>query len=257
MAGWPLKVVTLSMSIAHLDTTGERRAGFLAMLRQMGGPRGIEAEVTGWQVTLDTGHGLWGTHRRAWAFGTKAGASHHLVLQNDLILCRDFLGGVKEALRHAPHGPVSFYANRKVIETCRARGSSWARIDDALGSFGQAIAIPVEQVVEFLRFDRTYFRPEVFAYDSRLMLWSRRTGKQVWCTAPSLVQHALPGNSSVGGYSNSKRVARWFIGEDVSALSIDWSKGVNDPPRGAANQPLNWPGHKMIWKDPPPELYSR
>lgn len=246
--------VRLSFAITHVNTRGDRRAYVAAMVRKMGGPTVIDSEVVRWQITRDHGLGLWPNHWRSWASGMLATtATHHLVMEDDITLCRDFLPGVKEALRHAPHGPVSLYANRSVIDESRAAGVSWARIDDAAASWGQALILPSEQVLDFIRWDRENLRPEAFAYDTRLAMWSMYTGKPWWCTVPSLVEHAGAASSTIG-YSNRMRVARWFIGEDVSALDVDWSAGVDDPPRGQ-DKTVRWPGYKQFWKQPPEGLY--
>lgn len=244
--------IRLSLAITHSDARPDRRAMLNEMVRKMGGADGLNRDTAHWQVTKDQGWGLWGTHWRSWAAGmVAAGATHHMVMEDDLLLCADFLAGVKEVLRHAPHGPVSLYANRAVIDVCRERDVHWARIED--GMWGQCLILPSEQVTEFIRWDREHLRPHVFAYDSRLTMWGLATKKPVWCTAPSLVEHAGASVSTIG-YSNRNRVARWFIGSDVSALSVDWSVGVEDPPRDQDKR-LSWPGYQGIWKVAPDGLY--
>lgn len=218
------------------------------MLRKMGGPEAINRLTSRWQITKDRGLGLWPNHYRSWASGMLSGeATHHLVMEDDLALCKDFLEGVIEAISWAPHGPISLYINRKVVDDCREAGSSWARVED--GMWGQALILPSEQVVEFIRWDRENLRPEAFAYDSRLAMWSLATGKPVWCTVPSLVEHAGAGASTIG-YSNSRRVSRWFIGENASALDIDWSQGAVDPPR-TQDKHLSWYRGRGFWKVEP------
>ena len=179
-------------------------------------------------------------------------ATHHLVLEDDLVLCEDFLEGVIEALSWAPHGPVNFYANRAVVERCREQGSSWARIED--GYWGQATCFPSDQVREFLSWDRANLRPDAFAHDSRKTVWGLATGKWVWCTVPSLVDHEGASSSTIG-YSNKNRRARWFIGANNSALSVDWSQGVTDPPKDQDKR-LSWHGYKDLWQQPPPGIYT-
>jgi hypothetical protein len=244
--------VRLSFAITHMNTRPDRRRMVADMLHKMGGPSVIDREAARWQITRDTGKGLWANHWRSWASGMLAtNATHHMVMEDDLILCNDFLAGVKEALSWAPHGPVSLYANRAIMAECRARGSSWAEIVD--GCWGQALIMPTDQVVEFIRWDREFLKASAYAYDSRLAIWSMYTNKSVWCTAPSLVEHAGAGSSTLG-YSNSRRTARWFIGESASALGIDWSKDAERPPK-TQDKHVSWHGYKDIWKSPPEGIY--
>lgn len=240
--------VRLSLAITHVNTRPDRRAHVANMLRKMGGPDALNRDTVRWQVTVDSGKGLWPNHWRSWASGMMAsGATHHMVMEDDLTLCEDFIEGVREAISWAPHGPISIYSNRKVIEECRRVGSSWARVED--GMWGQALILPTEQVTEFIRWDREYLRPDAFAYDTRLVMWSLSTGKGIWCTVPSLVDHAGAASSTIG-YSDARRISRWFIGEDVSALSVDWSKGVEDPPRDQDKR-LSWYKGKGLWRVEP------
>lgn len=248
--------VHLSFAITHMDARADRRAWVSEMIRKMGGPSAINREVLRWQVTKDHGQGIWANQYRSWASGTLVtGATHHLVLEDDIALCSDFLEGVKVALAAAPDCPVSFYANRLTIDEARATGGSWARIDDQMGSGAQALAMPTSLVRDFLQWDRANLRPEAFAYGSRLVIWSLYNRVPVLCTVPSLVEHVGAGESTIG-YSNRKRVARWFIGESQSALSVDWSKGVENPPKASVKS-VSWPGFRQFWKQPPESIYGR
>ena len=72
-----------------------------------------------------------------------------------------------------------------------------------------------------------------------LCLYVMEQGQPVYCTVPSLVEHAAPGHSTLGN-SNSGRVARWFIGLQDSPLDVDWTKGLPKPPYDSGNVSTNW-----------------
>jgi hypothetical protein len=195
------------------------------------------------------GHGVWETHVRAWQAHVRAPlATHHLVLEDDLTLCRDFVPGVKKALAVVPDKPVCLYSVRKVSEECREKGLHWAEIVD--GSWGQALILPVALIPEMIAWDARYLRHDYMDYDGRVVMWSLSTKRSWWCTQPSLVDHAGAANSTIG-YSNRGRVARWFIGQDASPLDIDWTKGAENPPK-TQDKHLSWHGWASRWKEKPP-----
>jgi len=169
--------------------------------------------------------GPWWTARRAWMAGLRGGATHHLVLQDDVIPCRDFLEGAKAALAAVPDQPVSFYANREVVTRIRARNdSAWAVIPDAC--WGQGLCLPVDQIGHFLRWSDEHIEPDYPHDDDRFVLYFLSLGRFVWYTMPSLLDHAGAGRSLMGHAGRVPQRARWFLGEEESALSIDWSRCV-------------------------------
>jgi hypothetical protein len=181
------------------------------------------------QVVTDvTSAGPWPTAKRAWR-AVRAGATHHLVLQDDVLLCRDFAEAASRALAVKPDVPVCFYANRAAVDQARNAGGSWAMIAD--GCWGQAICLPVPLVDSFLAWEARRVRPEFPHDDSRVSMWCVETGRPVWVTVPSLVEHDGHSDSLIGNRAPIPRVARWFIGAERSGLDIDWRQGVDAPPR--------------------------
>lgn len=183
--------------------------------------------------------GVWPTARRAWTSYDPA-ATHHLVLQDDVVPCLDFLAGAERALSVHPEVPVSFYANRAAVEEARAVRVNWAVIPD--GAWGQAMCLPVSMIPPWLAWVDENVMSSFKHDDSRLTMWLLRTRCPVWCTAPSLVEHGLPGESLLGN-SNRGRVARWYIGADKSALSIDWSM-----PGAVEGKGPSWVGYASKYK---------
>jgi hypothetical protein len=203
-------MVKLSVAIMAHPSRLEHVNG---MLEKLG--RAVEVDV----VVDHDELGPWPTARRCWE-GTPDGASHRLILQDDLILCRDFYVGACRALRARPASPIAFYANVKKIETARAAGSSWARVSDI---WGQAQCLPTPYIPKFLEWADQHEKPKL---DPKCDDWlvtefCRKHRLPVWATVPSLVEHAGASRSLIG-FSNKTKVARWFIGEETSALSISW-----------------------------------
>jgi len=223
-------VTTLSVSIMGHPSRAERIEALQARL----GKRV--------PVSMDTGgEGAWRVGRRAWSSAGEA--DYHVVLQDDVLVCEDFIASAEQALWSVRHAlvadhrastlPVCFYANRKVVTTAREGGSSWALIPDGL--WGQAICLPTHLVGGMLLWCDENTRDDFYSYDARITLWALSEGLPALVTVPSLVEHDEP-SGSLMGHNNKKRVARWFIGEDVSGLPVDWSAGVYTDriPRGGS-----------------------
>lgn len=182
-------------------------------------------------VTWDTQNNRWDTGRRAMlAFDPEA--SHHLVVQDDALLCEDFMPGIRAALKYVPDNPVAFYAGAvrpRAVEVERrmrmARGErkNWFQMEGPW--WGVAVAIPTKFIPEMVQHCDAL--KGIDNYDMRLSRFFGARRIKCYYTVPSLVNHRVGREepSLVPGRGNlSGRVALDFIGENVSALSIDWSK---------------------------------
>ena len=207
--GWGFaSVVTLSIAIMHMPFAIDRVKHVEAMREHFDPDDERLARVA---TIADTAkQGPWPTARRAWSAGLQPRGSkvtHHLVLQDDVALCRNFVAQATTALAACSSAPVSFYANRKVVDEARESGVHWAVISD--GIWGQAPCLPVGLIQPFLSWCDEFIAADFKHDDSRLTLFCLVHKLPVWCTVPSLVQHLEPKRSLLGN-ANSNRVARWF-----------------------------------------------
>lgn len=220
---------TLSISIMHCNDVAARRVHVARMLGQL-----LDSEAVFVEVVKDVAReGLWPTARRAWRRAGARGATHHLVLQDDVTLCRDFVPGVLDALAVKPDVPVSPYCPRKVVLEARAAGSSWAWAPD--GVWGQALVMPLALLDDFWAWDAKNVKPEAPTDDGRFTCWARTTGIGAYIMVPSLLEHELPHASTIG-IALADRRAAWFLGENVSARGVDWTAGAASPVKGTANR---------------------
>jgi hypothetical protein len=219
-----------SVAIVHSPQSAERRLSVAAMLAELRTPE-ARKYVAGIDVFPSRGHDLWENHQRAMAAGLRySGTTHHVSLEDDLRLARNFAAGAAAALEAVGPRCVNFYANRAVMTEAREAGTtSWVPMK--WGAWGPSITLPTPLVGEFLRWDLENLRQDWWNCDQRVGLWAICTDKAEgptdrwwWCTAPSLVQHL--GVRSTLGHNNPNRVARWFI-EDGDPTRIDWTKGLD------------------------------
>lgn len=213
-------MIRLSIAIMH----DLRRASTLpALLTRLDCHLPLSVVIDGSQA------GVWATAKRGWLAAAPA-ATHHLLLQDDILPCAGFLDAAQAALAVVPGEIVSFYANRAVIQQARLTGSAWARVGDFRNS--QAVAMPTYLLDEFLDWEAAHVRLDHRHDDDvRLALFAISQRRYVWCTAPSLVEHAGYAISLIGHPATTRgipRQARWYIG-DGDARDIDWTRGVGHP----------------------------
>lgn len=155
-------------------------------------------------------------------------ASHHLVIQDDAVPCRDLVAGLESALTHVPDGhPVSCYLGRvrpfaraTAVAVERAGDSaSWVTMDGLY--WGPALVLPTVHLDEMLRF---YRESRWRNYDRRVSKWYQAHRFRCFYTWPSLVDHRA-GESLVLGHDGARHAYR-FLGADSSALDVDWSGPV-------------------------------
>lgn len=200
-------MIKLSIAVMHHP----KRAHMLpALLDAIGAPATV--------ITDHDSAGVWPTARRAWE-AYDAEATHHLVIQDDVQLCRNFHQAAVNALTAQHRSPVTFYANRKHIETAAANGVNWAVIPD--GVWGPAFCLPTQHIKPWLVWCDEYVAPSFKHDDERLAMYLLSIEEPVWCTVPSLAEH-LCATESLLGQGNKNRVARRYIG-DADPLEIKWS----------------------------------
>ncbi len=226
-------MITLSVTIMSGSFDASRRSMVERLIREIK-PEWIAKLTVDFQVISDWWrNGPWPTAERCWNHGDVVGATHHLLLQDDITVCDDFLLTVHELARAKPDAILGLYSNRKICDEARAKDARWVEIPD--GTWGQAILMPTAKIGDFLAWECTHIKRSFKHDDSRVALWCIHTKQQVLCPQPSLVDHAAPDKSLVG-HSRSSRVARWFQKE--SPLHLDWAEG--EVLKGAIGMPKHY-----------------
>lgn len=180
-------------------------------------------------VVWDSQNDRWDTGRRS-MLAYDNGATWHLVVQDDALLCKDFLAGVRAALSCVgPERPVSFYTGKvrphgpaiaQAVEKARGIGTPWLAMDGPL--WGPSIAVPVQMIDQMVA---QCDRMNIENYDLRIARHFMGLGIDCWYSLPSLVDHRTGAhNPSLvqGRSSDAARTAHTFIGGQ-SPLQINWN----------------------------------
>lgn len=158
--------------------------------------------------------------------------THHMVIQDDALPCRNVVAGVTEALEHVPEGhPLSCYigqvkpfareVNRVVAQAhedvsfLRMAGIYW----------GPCVVVPTDALPGLCQWFRTQ---TVKNYDRRMSRWFEDRHRECWYTWPPLVDHR--GDESLTHSHTGRRTAHKPLGADRSALDLDWSGEVLSMP---------------------------
>lgn len=173
---------------------------------------------------------VWDMHNDRWETGTRAlqtyvpNSTHHLVIQDDAVPCRDLVAGVERLLPLIPDGcPMVLYTGvyRKFIsemnQAYMQKPFDWLLTPGIL--WGVGVVVPTSDISDIISYCEG--RPEQ-NYDMRMSRYYENVKKcWVWAPIPSLVDHR-DGPSLVAGRKGGRRAWR-FIGAEKSALELPLS----------------------------------
>lgn len=230
-------MVALSIAIAHTPTVARWHL-IRDLERSMGGATRINAMSVRYAVVADVNQrgyaGIWPTMGAAMA-SIGHGATHHLVMQDDVLACRNYLRAVHMLIGRRPDDIIQLFSMRTtLIDTVRERGNNWWTCTGNV--YTQAMVWPVDVVRDFLRWERAHIDPRFPNDDQRISMYNLFHNRKIWCTTPCLVEHVGFDRSEIGHPATQNRVARWFLGDD-DPLALDWS--VPDAPHHICD-PGDW-----------------
>lgn len=181
------------------------------------------------RVIWDRKDDRWDTGRRAWEAHDPS-ADYHITIQDDALVCRDLIPGLEEALNHVPPNAIvsPFVGTRRpsrakverVVKEADRVKAAWLVLGPL--NWGLAICTPVHTIEEMLPWCDRQKYPN---YDRRIGRFFRQVKPwPTWHTWPNLVDHH-PDEESLVGHGPG-RVSHHFLGEDRSALEMNWSGPV-------------------------------
>jgi hypothetical protein len=133
------------------------------------------------------------TAKRAWA-QIDDRATHHLVLQDDIVLAKGFAGHLGRAVAQRPMHAISLYShwdsphNSYLIRRAAAAGSAWAPLSTAEWTPTQGLVLPVEHARELAKY-LAEIPDEIQDDDEMVVIFCRERGIPVVATVPHLVDH--------------------------------------------------------------------
>jgi hypothetical protein len=187
--------------------------------------KGLQRQLPEASVVWDELNDRWDTGRRS-LLAYDPRASHHCVVQDDAILCKDFLAGVEVAASAAGENPIGLYTGRvrphqrTITPAVRRALKAGAPFMVAPGPYwGVGLVIPTAHIDELVTWGDE--RPQIKNYDRRIAAWYEERGAECWYTVPSLVDHRPVGEnpSLVNGRIGDRRAHEFCRG---SALDVDW-----------------------------------
>jgi len=214
-------MITISCAIMHASFSAERRQSVQQLQYQL-----FEQDAKKhWESIkiVEDGYkqGAWWTAKRCWENGSLSNATHHILMQDDIVICNDFVNGVKDVIAAYSNDIISlFHGPRKAFD-----GSSRWGLSE--GVWGQAIVMPVPMVKEFLEWEKRNIDPSFPHDDSRVSLFAIKTKRYVKVPFPNLVNHRDTEVKSVMGNRWIKpRVSSDFLGSR-SPKDFDWTDKSN------------------------------
>ena len=219
---------TLAVAIMHAPWKHERRAWVADTQRRLQ-PHPVH-------VVADTRHeGCWPTARNAWLYLATTGATHALLLQDDVRPVDDFFVRVAPALEAVPNRALSIFTDNKFAPEAVAQGSAWYAAQ--AGVTAQALILPRAWITPWLRWCADAIRPEYPHDDGRLRLFIAAHHGHIWVCSRGLASHA----GAHGSLLNHRFTHPGYI----APPDVDWTQGATDPPKGG--QRFGTPGES--WRE--------
>lgn len=188
----------------------------------------LQTQLPEAELVLDQRNDRWDTGSRSLLAHDPA-ASHHLVIQDDAVICRDLVKGAERAAQAAGERPVALYTGKvrphqktinPAVRRARKMGIPWIATRGPL--WGVGIIVPAAHIPELVEWGNDH--PKIANYDRRIEAFYTEKGIDCWYTVPSLLDHRpVHENPSLIEGRTGNRTAHWFIGDD-SPLDIDWNR---------------------------------
>jgi hypothetical protein len=174
---------------------------------------------------------VWVNAKPCWEKSFESDASHHMVVQGDVILCDGFGEAFTNALSAVPDRMVSPFSVWMFDEEY-ALGTNWSRVPCRV--WGAAVSLPVEDARDFVNWTEDNISYDYEHDDMRLSAYNYlEKGTDVWLTQPSLAEHeGGKRESSLGHNPPVRRIARYYVGNyDIDPTEIDWSFNLKNVPK--------------------------
>ncbi len=166
--------------------------------------------------------GVWANARKCW-LSYDPDAVAHVVIQDDVLVCRDFISGVELVVDTLHEGAVfSLFSTALECASAKKRGENW--FTRTVGLRGVALGMPTNLIEGWLEWTDRNVESWLKHDDCRLAMFCREMGIRVYLPVVSMVEH----EGSIRSVARSPRLkhevrAGEFVGEERGCLDFDWS----------------------------------
>jgi Ankyrin repeats (3 copies) len=169
------------------------------------------------------------TARVAWS-AVGRGASHHLVVQDDVALCPGFPGRVRAAIEAAPRAALGFFTEwgsrtSSVLRLAALLGKSWAEVADPAVPT-QALVLPADVAAGFDEFAEREPGDDLMD-DTVMRSYLRALGVPALVSVPNLVEHDLAPSLLGNDARLGRRRSAWY--DPGPPAPGEWERGVAAP----------------------------
>lgn len=220
----------ISFAVQAVPQRRENAEAMATRLREQIASSGLD--VGGVEVFYDIDlKGCWFSWCEAWkTHKAHGGVTHHVVLQDDLLLCADLPATMAALAQARPEDMISGFLPRKSVNLAVEAGLRWVRTRRFL--WAQCVMMPVELgdacvkwVAEHEGTDHS--KEWGNSGDMRLAGWLAAMKRPVYVAVPHPVEHigdALEGRSVMGhnGKAEGRRARAW-LGEDQLGGALNWA----------------------------------
>lgn len=188
-------------------------------------------------IIKDNGvNSIWETAKRAWLAYDKD-ATHHLVLQDDITACKNFLPALPHILKNMPDDACfSFCDNIKYMKEAYDNSHRWLLSNKV--THAQGLAIPTSIIHDWIDWSDWHVREEYYHDDGRLEMFLIKHKIYIYHTIPSLLHHKDEGSvkRKIRQLSTPEDISKKdfepymesiFAGEDFDPFTVDWSLPEN------------------------------
>jgi hypothetical protein len=194
-------------------------------------------ECIGGEIVYDANDGEprspWATYRRCLQRGLEEGGDHFLIVQEDVIVCDNFVAAVERATALRPDNPLAWFVPGKppayinAIYAARRDCRPWAELP--LGTWCPVVATSwsrylAENLIEWASTNVPIQWRADDEIAGRFLAWA---GVPVLASVPSLVEHpdtepsVMNGHRRVGDGRDPGRRAYFFIGDEPEVYGCD------------------------------------
>ncbi|WP_158715815.1 hypothetical protein [Streptomyces sp. NRRL B-1381] len=190
----------ISAAVMHHPGRVDHLPSLLASLEPLPAQVVVDPEPFGIRSPLRTA-------KLAWA-AVPASATHHLVVQDDVLLCHDFAAALESLVVERPRHGLALYSNWNspqnsyLVRRAAATGSPWAPLSPWEWTPTLALLLPAKDARHLAEYLRS-FPDDVKDDDEMISAFCRRRGIPVIAPVPHLAQHQ--GIDTLAGHHGSFR----------------------------------------------------